>query len=454
MTAHPPAGPSASPCDQYLAEFDRLELAVRGHEPAWLRELRRAAVGRFAALGFPTTAQEEWKYTSLLPLTRTAFAPAEPTDGREAGARLPHALIGGDVGPCRAVFVNGDASGPVALSGALPDGVRVARLRDVLATTPETVAPFLARYASFADQPVVALNTALFRDGAVVMVPPGRIVAEPIHLVFVSLPNGAPTMSFPRVLILVGAGAQVRIVEHYRGPAGSVAFTDAVTEAIVEEGAGLDHYKVQRESEATVHLGRVQVHQGRESRVTSHSLAFGGALARTEIATVLGGVGATCTLNGLFVVRDRQHVDNQTVIDHAQPHGSSRECYKGILDGTARGVFNGKIIVRRDAQKTDAFQTNKNLLLSEGAMMNTKPQLEILADDVKCSHGATIGQLDADALFYLRSRGLGDAMARRLLTYAFASEIVGQIAVAPIRDTLEQALGARWLPGAVPMEAA
>jgi Fe-S cluster assembly protein SufD len=314
----------------------------------------------------------------------------------------------------------------------------------------------LARYARYRDRAFVALNTALMEDGAYVRIPRGVIVEEPIHLLFVgSAADGAPAVSHPRILIVAEENSQATVIETFVGvgdgvgrptpglPDGGVYFTNAVTEIVAAENAVLDHYRVQRESETAFHIATQWVQQARSSNFASHAISLGGALVRTDITAVLDGPGIESTLNGLYVVGGQQHVDTHTAIDHAQPHCNSHELYKGILDGRATAVFNGKIFVRQDAQKTDAKQTNQNLLLSRDAVIDTKPQLEIFADDVRCTHGATVGQLDADALFYLRSRGIDAAEARALLTYAFASDILGRIKVAPLRTALEELLFTR-----------
>jgi Fe-S cluster assembly protein SufD len=279
-----------------------------------------------------------------------------------------------------------------------------------------------------------------------VRIPAKTTVTEPIHLVFLSEPDFGPTVSHPRNLVIAEPGSQASVIETYIGTDGELYFTNSVTEAALGDGAILDFYKVERESTAAFHVATMEVLQGRDSRFTSHSVSLGGALARSDLNVRLEAEGADCTLNGLFVGSGRQHLDNHTLIDHAKPHGTSRELYKGIMDGKSRGIFHGKIIVRPDAQKTDAMQTNKNLLLSKEALVNSTPALEIFADDVKCRHGSTIGQLDPGAMFYLRSRGIGEEEARHLLVYAFASDVAARIRIPPLRALVEQYLGLR-LPG-------
>jgi Fe-S cluster assembly protein SufD len=299
-----------------------------------------------------------------------------------------------------------------------------------------------------------ALNLAFSPDGALVEVPAGVAVETPIHLLFLTTAREVAPMTHPRSLIVVGRGGQASVVETYAAVAGGTYLTNAVTRIVLGEGAGLVHQRIERESGQAFHVGRTEVRQARDSRLTSSAVFFGGRIARQDVRVRLEGEGAECGLDGLYVIGGRQHVDIHTVVDHAVPRGRSRQLYKGVLDGRARGVFSGRVVVRPGAQKTDAFQTNKNLLLSDGVEVDSKPQLEIFADDVKCSHGAADGQLAADALFYLRSRGLGEAAARALLTYGFASEVLSRIPLDQVRTRLEALLQARLAGGSVKEAAA
>jgi Fe-S cluster assembly protein SufD len=431
--------------DRYLADFERFaQGAARG--PSWLNQVRRAALSRFATLGFPTTRQEEWKYTNVAPIAKMPFT--LPPSGRNG---LPADRLGsvtlGDVARVQLVFVNGRYAPELSLLGPLPQKVQVGSLAAVLRTDPHKAEPYLARYASYQDSPFVALNTAFIADGAFVYVPHGTVVKEPIHLLFLSTTPGEPTVSYPRNLIVVGPESQATIVESYVGLGNDVYFTNAVTELIAGEHAAIDHTRVQLESPEAFHMATLQVQQERSSTVVSHAIGLGGALVRNEINAVLGGEGSDCTLNGLYLVTGQQHMDNHTQIDHIQTHCTSRELYKGVLDGKARGVFNGKIVVHKTAAKTDARQTNKNLLLSGDALIDSKPQLEIFNNDVRCTHGSTIGKLDQDALFYLRTRGINAEAARRLLTYAFASEILNRLTVKSLRVRLEGWVGTQLYRG-------
>jgi Fe-S cluster assembly protein SufD len=412
-------------------------------DPEWLVEIRRQAMDRVRKAGFPTVKDEAWKYTSVAPILRVPFATAAP-DGPTA-VRAPRAVPGGaGAASAQLVFVNGRFARDLS-SGTADGGIDAASLREVLANRPEAVEPHLSRIARTPNA-FASANAALFEDGAFVRIPAGTVVREPIHLVFVSEPDFGPTMSHPRNLVVAEPGSQATIVETWVGTAGELYLTNVVTEVTVGDGAILDFYKVERESTAAHHLATLEAVLHRDSRLTSHSFSLGGAIARNDLNVRLEAEGADCTLNGLFVGSGSQHLDNYTLIDHAKPHGTSRELYKGIMDGKSRGVFHGKIIVRPDAQKTDAMQTNKNLLLSREALVNSTPALEIFADDVKCRHGSTIGQLDAAALFYLRSRGLSAEEARDLLIYAFASDVASRIRVEPLRALIEEHLGLR-LPG-------
>lgn len=420
--------------DVYLADFARFE-RERGVEAyPGLQRLRAEAAGRFADLGFPTTDDEEWRFTNLAPLLKVPFqlAAREPSP-RGVRELLPPADPQAHV----LVFVNGHYDPDLSSHGGLPAGVALASLATVLQRQPQRAEPHLGRYAAFDQHAFVALNTAFVRDGAFLEVPRGVMVEKPIHLVYVSTVRDEPTVSHPRTLLIAGENSRATVVETYVGFEDEVYFTNAVTEVVVGPGAALDHYKVQRESREAFHVATMQVQHARASRFASHSIALGGGLVRNDVNAYLGAEHCESTLNGLYLASGEQLIDNHTRIDHAQPHCASHELYKGILDGKARGVFNGKIFVHQDAQKTDAKQTNKTLLLSEDAVIDTKPQLEIFADDVKCTHGATIGQLDADQVFYLRARGVGLEEARNLLTYAFANDIIGRIQVASVREQLE-----------------
>jgi Fe-S cluster assembly protein SufD len=426
----------------HVAEKHQPWLAVlerRPHGgPRWAQDLRERAAARFATLGFPTTRDEEWRFTSVAPIASTEFVPAPDASGVTADdlARFTYAEA-----PHRIVIVNGRFSAELSRLKGLPAGVKMMSLAEAIEERDDTVQRYLGQLAEFGDRAFTALNTALVADGAYVFVPDGVVLEEPIQIVFVGTgTESAPTLAPARALIVAGERSQSRIVESYFGAAGQRYFTNGVTEVVAGEHAIVDHYKVQHESETAYHIATMHVHAARSATFSSHSFSLGGLLVRNDVMAVLDGEGAECTLNGLYLADGDRLVDNHTTIDHAKAHCPSHEIYKGILGGKARAVFNGKIIVRQDAQKTDAKQTNRALLLSDNASINTKPQLEIFADDVKCTHGAAIGQIDEDALFYLRARGLTFFEARDLLIHAFAGEILDRVQVESLKRALEDDL--------------
>ena len=412
-----------------------------GAEPAWLSDLRDRAFARFAELGFPSTADESWKHTNVAPIARIAWEPVMPDP--DAGRPLPVAETGA-AAEVQLGFLNGRWSRALSPVPARVPGLDVLPLADVLRDHPDWLHPHLGRHALWEKNPFTAWNTALARDGAFIRVSRGAAAAGPIHLLFLSEGTGAPTVAHPRNLIVLESGAQATVVETYVGK--GTTLTNSVTEIALGDGASLDHAKVQRESADAFHVQSIAATLGRSSQFTSSSVAFGGSIARTDLGVLFTGEGGDCTLNGLFVGDGTALLDTHTTVDHATPHCTSRQLYKGILDGHSRGVFHGTVLVRKDAQKTDALQSNKNLLLSRDALVHSTPALEIFADDVKCKHGSTIGQLDAGALFYLRSRGIGEQEARALLTWAFASDVVSRFKPQIVREEVELALATR-LPG-------
>ena len=423
---------------QFLSAFERFQ-QKSATAPEWLRNVRRTAIDSFIQLGFPTTRHEDWRYTSVEPIISTDFAVANG----EAKLLRAQDLYGPsftDPAYNRIVFVNGVFCPQFSSIRGLPAGVQAKNLSAVLTINEANVRPLLTQNSTSRDQAFVALNTAFAAEGAFISIPKSVAVGEPIYLIFCSFGSGNPIMSHPRNFIVFEAGSQARIVESYIGLGDQPTLTNVVTEVIGGAGSVIDYYRLQNESSSGYLIAALEADISRDCSFTAHSVTLNGSLIRNDIHVVLDGEGAECVLNGLYLLDGKQHLDNHTEIEHAKPRATSRELYKGILSGAARAVFNGKIMVHKDAQKTDARQTNKNLLLSEQAVVNTKPQLEIHADDVKCSHGSTIGQLDKDALFYLRSRGLDAAEARSLLSYAFASDLIGRIRIAPLQTRLDDYL--------------
>jgi Fe-S cluster assembly protein SufD len=432
--------------DSYLRSFEAFSRngGAAGGAPEWARTLRLSGITRFESLGFPTTRNEDWHFTSVAPITERAFAPltASPGAGQVTKARLK-AFAFSDAWH-QIVFVNGRYDASLSSLAALPDGVRVLPLAQAYDELPILVEQHLGRIASFDGESFTALNTAFIHDGAVVHVKADIEVAKPIHLLFVSDASAADGAAQPRNLIVLDRFAKATVIESYAGLDDSRYFTNAVTEAMIADGATLTHLKLQRESANAYHVGSLDVRQARESHLVSFSFATGAALSRTNIYTQLRGEGCGATLNGLYLGDGDQTIDHQTRIEHVEPNCYSRELYKGILDGSSHGVFNGKVYVHPAAQKTDGKQTNNTLLLSAKAQIDTKPQLEIFADDVKCTHGATVGRLDENSLFYMKSRGINARTARELLTYAFAADVLETIECAEVREGLEEATLRRY----------
>jgi Fe-S cluster assembly protein SufD len=418
--------------------FSRLGFPPSGPGPSWLTPARQASVEWATTRGFPTLKDEDWKYTRLGPLLDVPFERAEAGAGYRVSPATVDALTI-DVDYTRLVFVKGLFAPELSSLTELPEGVTVTNLASVLAKGGAGLEPFFLGPFGEYDHAFTALNAALVEDGAFINLPAGTVVARPIQLVFLSEAQGSPGVSNPRSLILAGSGSRVSVVETYAGTTGDVTCTNAVTQVVLDEGAQVEHYKIQDEPDTAFHLALLDVRQGPDSRFSSGSVALGSKIARNEVRVRLEGEGADVSINGLYLPRGEQHHDNPILIEHAAPRCTSRQLYKGIVDERGHGVFNGRIIVWPGAPGTDASQTNKNLLLSDHAEIDTRPRLEIFTDDVKCTHGAAVGALDEDALFYLRSRGVPYEKARALLTYAFAREVMDLIPSASLRahvDTL------------------
>jgi Fe-S cluster assembly protein SufD len=417
--------------DNYLDNYSQFEKLAAGRNLPWLRRLREDAFARFCEVGFPTTHDEDWRFTNVSAISQMRFRLAQNGSQNVSPERVnqwrkPSTL--------QLAFVNGRFSPALSDISGLPAGVKVSSVRQELERDPGAMEAHLGRYLNIRRDPFSALNSAFAEDGAYVQVLRGTVLREAIYLLFISTPGHAPLMTSPRNLIVAEEGTEASVVEDYVSLGDGVGFSNAVTELVAGDSAVISHYMIEREHRNSFNVSTLRIQQGRSASVASHSVLLGGALVRNNVHPVLAGEGGECLINGLFAANGRQHHDNYMLVEHASPHCGSRQFYNGILDGNAHGVFHGRIIVHKDAQKTDAKQTNRNLLLSDDAQIDTKPQLEIYADDVKCTHGATIGQIEENALFYLRSRGIDEISARRLLLLAFANECLDRMQQEPVRE--------------------
>ncbi len=419
----------------YLDAFTNLQ--QRGSEqPEWLRTIREGAFGRFCDTGFPTTKDEDWRFTNPAPISQTMFQ-LPLADGVQLSMAdvqpffLPDAV-------CRLVFVDGRYVAQLSDTVHTPAGLEARSVADAILQDSAGLSANLGRYADLRRDAFCSLNTAFFEDGGYVRVADNVSIAEPIHLLFLSTASNQPRMIHPRNLLIVGRGASVSIVEEHVSLVDGVLFANVVTELIARENSHVSHHMIERENREALHVSTLRIEQERSANVDSHSVLIGGSLVRNNVHPVLAGEGGECLINGIFLGDDRQHLDNYMLVEHASPHCASHQFYNGILGGHSHGVFHGRILVHKDAQKTDAKQTNRNLLLSDDAQIDTKPQLEIYADDVKCTHGATIGQIEENSLFYLRSRGLDEASAREMLLLAFAGECLVRIKPGTVRQHVER----------------
>jgi len=422
----------------YLEQFEAFERALNGESAAPVHASRKNAIAALAEKGFPTIKHEDWRYTSLSQLLSSRFSPSNQLDESLIGSDLLDRLQSTYTMDTRLVFVNGFQSERSSSYNGLPPGVVISSLAAAMETHAGVIGKHLGSLLTSDANGFAALNAAFIRDGAFVYVPKNTAVETPIHFLFLTA-NAAdvPALSQPRILVIAEPGSEVKLVEMHTCERGGVYFSNPAVEIVAGANAHVEHYKIQRESEEAYHISNNAVSIERSARYFSLSLMFGGRLVRNNITMRLAGEGAEGTLNGLYMPRNKQHVDNYTLIDHAVPNCSSHEVYKGLLGDESRGVFSGKIIVRPDAQKTDAKQSNNNILLSNKAVVDTKPQLEIFADDVRCTHGATIGRLDEKAIFYLRSRGLDMEEAFDVLSYAFASDLIEDISIEALRTHLD-----------------
>jgi Fe-S cluster assembly protein SufD len=421
---------------RYLDQFDDFIRADAKKAPHAVNTRRRAAIEQFAALGFPTTKNEDWHFTSVAPIAEQEFTFVAARTGDVELSDLEAFSFGEDWHTI--VFVNGRFDPQLSSLSRLDSGMRLLSLSDAWTIAPELTQQIGSIVTDADKHAFTALNTAFMPDGAVLHVPRDVVVRQPVHLLFVTDSNAAKTVMFPRNLIVLERNARATVLESYVALGDAMYFTNAVTEVSVGDGATLEHSRIQREGRRAFHVGTIEARQGRDSHYISFSFATGGSLSRTNVYTKLDGEGCGSTLNGLYMLDGEQHCDHQTKIEHAQPNCFSREVYKGILDGRSHGVFNGKVYVHPIAQKTDGKQTNNTLLLSREAQVDTKPQLEIFADDVKCTHGATVGKLDEMAWFYMKSRGMDAESARRLLIYAFAADVLETIEQPGVREGLER----------------
>jgi len=402
------------------------------------KERREAAAKHFAAVGYPTTRLEDWRFTNVSPIAEAQWPLAQ--GGFAQAAELVSSV--NVPGAVRLAIVNGQFAADLSDLSTLPKGLRIASLRDGARDATDGLETHLGQVFSIAAHPFAALNTSFLDDGVAIMVTKGAIVETPIHIVIVT-GGDQPVVAHPRVLIVAGENSQVRVAQSFIGAAGSAYFNNAVAEVVVGQGARVELYTDQRESDQAFHLANIQAHVGAKGVFESHAFSTGARIMRHDIGIGLKGEGADCTMNGVYLADGERLMDTHTSLDHAMPHCTSHEIYKGILAGKSKAVFNGRIIVQLDAQKTDAKQTNRALLLSDDATINSNPQLEIFADDVKCTHGAAVGQLDEEALFYLQARGLNREEAREMLLHAFAGEVIQGLKIPALREQIETNFFAR-----------
>ncbi|HSP58768.1 MAG TPA: Fe-S cluster assembly protein SufD [Halomonas sp.] len=422
-----------------LTERNAQRAASQGPEPTWIAARRQAGAARFEALGFPNRRVEAWKYTDVRAIASADFrlaTDAEFSPATAAALTLP-------VAAHRLTFVDGVFSASLSQLDDLPQGVQLMPLSQALEDNHEAVGGPLGRLTGVEFSPFSALNTAFMEEGAVLRLAAGTVVEKPIILQFLSRAHDAAVMSHPRILVEAGSRSEATLIEHHIGEDAAANFTNLVEEIMLDRGAILTHYKLQEAPLSDMHVASIHVEQGRDSRFTSFNLNLGGGLVRNDLVTELNGQGAEANFNGLFYGQGRQHVDNHTLANHNAPRTFSNENYKGILDDRAHGVFNGKVVVKRDSQQIEGFQSNANLLLSDRAHIDTKPELEIYADDVKCSHGTTTGQLDEEAVFALRTRGIDEQTARGLLTLAFAGEVLEQVTLDAVSERVELAVAGK-----------
>jgi len=422
----------------YLKNYELFENSLNGDRFSSINGLRKEALNKFSDLSFPTVKDEEWKYTSIAPLLEHNFVPS--LNKKTLTKDQIENFLFDDLESNVVVVINGHFSEELTSLNKIPKGVEISSFAKAISSNSPLVKKHFSKYADFSKHIFTSLSTAFTRDGVLIHISEGKIIERPIHILFITSSENEKLLIQPRNLFVAEKNTQATIIEHFVNINSGVYFTNTVTEIVVGENAIIDHLRLQEESKSAFHIGRMDIDLERTANFTSHFISLGASLTRNDFNARFNDEGGECTLNGLFLTEGNQHFDVHTLIDHAKPHCNSHEHYKGILDDNSRGVFNGKVIVQPDAQKTNAFQENNNIILSKEALVNTKPQLEIFADDVKCSHGATIGQLDNDAMFYLKSRGIGEEAARAILIHAFASDVIKSVKVKPVRNYIEEIL--------------
>ncbi|MBL1142973.1 MAG: Fe-S cluster assembly protein SufD [Proteobacteria bacterium] len=422
----------------YLNDFEQLGNDIKTD---WFSKQRLSALSLFKETGFPSSRQENWKYTNTRPIAKETFSNTSTRQSVSISAEEIDAVRFQDLDCYELVFINGVYSREHSRIDGLAKGTVIDNMADALAKdnskNNEILKKHLAQYADNKVSPFTALNTAFIQHGTYINVPKNTVIEKPINILYLSKESAKPFAAHPRNLIVMGEHSEATLIENYIGLDDANYFTNAVTEVSLAPSAIMKHYKIQQESLNAYHIGNLNVMQDKDSRFESNSISLGGSLVRNDIHGQLDAEGASIVMNGLYMTNDKQHVDNHTRVDHLKPNTHSSENYRGVLNGKSRAVFNGKVVVHPQAQKIEAHQNNANLLLSDNAEIDTKPELEIYADDVKCSHGATAGQLDQDMLFYLRSRAIDEGTARSLLTYAFADEVLKDISFTPVKNRLE-----------------
>jgi Fe-S cluster assembly protein SufD len=427
----------------YRSAFRALAADSSRPAPSWLARLRERAMDHFEETGFPSVEHEEWKYTNVAPIAKGDFAPVVAPEGTPLVADDELVAFSYPEAACRLTFVDGILNKELSLPGDSAGSVVAIGLDEALRheVFGELLREHLGRVVEYQENGFTALNTAFASSGAFIFIPKGVKVESPVHVLFLARGLGQDnSATFPRVFLLAEENSSATLIESYDSLDDAQRFTNAIVEVVLQDGARLTHYRVQNENDRAFHMTTTGAQLGRHSSFDTISISLGAKLSRHNVSVTMDHEGAECWVDGLYLTGGEQHTDTHSVIDHKQPHCTSHQLYKGILDGKSRAVFNGKVFVRHGALGTDAKQTNKNLLLSNEAHVDTKPQLEILADDVKCAHGAAIGQLDEDELFYLASRGIHPDLARNLLTYGFAEEVISRIRIDSIKAQLDEAV--------------